>query len=432
MKDGDQTFSSQLSAYLDDQLAPRERGRLEKALAEDPALRAELEGLEAARRLLRRLPREEAPADLAEAVLARLERQRLLRQSEQAPAARSLGWMRYVAMAAAVAIAVGLGVYLYGIMQHGGMVELARTRTDGSLAKDSTPPSGQLAKSAPRSMVHAAAQQRVTLIADQRIQLNTRDLDVTNRHVEAVLLSNGFRVVQDAQEQPQFAQVAVARQASPDSNRIVFYAEENQARAIVDQIQQIRGDLVEPPIVGEVGQMDLADKPGDATHISPPAKAEKPVAKGEPQAPPAAPLAGAEAAAERPRAEEPPGIQARHGRPPEHFRPRPLAEDEVGLDMGPAAASAPAPATTAPAAPPEAGEGQLAQVRKQALTPMETLPATSQAASRPILGHTLDQAPQAPAAGQAGRLQRVVVQVQRVPAPAQSAPAPLPTTTPTP
>ena len=48
--------------------------------------------------------------------------------------------------------------------------------------------------------------------------------------------------------------VAVTRQARPDTNMIVFYSEEPLARQIVSQIQQIRGDLAAPPLVEEVSE----------------------------------------------------------------------------------------------------------------------------------------------------------------------------------
>ncbi len=121
MKDAEETFSAQLSAYLDGQLTQRQKEKLEKALAENPALRAELEALKATASLLRRLPRESAPSDMAEGILAHLERQRLLHQGEHHHMERpSLGWLRYVAAAAVVVVGVGIGIYLLTVTRNGG------------------------------------------------------------------------------------------------------------------------------------------------------------------------------------------------------------------------------------------------------------------------------------------------------------------------
>lgn len=54
-----------LSAYLDDELSPRERSRLESRLQRDSELRQALEQLGQTRRYLRRLPRQRAPRSFA-------------------------------------------------------------------------------------------------------------------------------------------------------------------------------------------------------------------------------------------------------------------------------------------------------------------------------------------------------------------------------
>jgi len=63
---------ARLSAYLEDELPPRERARVEAALEGSTELRRELAELRRTVELLRGLPRPEAPPALAAAVMARV------------------------------------------------------------------------------------------------------------------------------------------------------------------------------------------------------------------------------------------------------------------------------------------------------------------------------------------------------------------------
>ena len=96
---------------------------------------------------------------------------------------------------------------------------------------------------------------------DRTVVLNTTNYYAMNSEVYSVLVRNGVAVegsVDKPESQEERAQartnVAVTRQASPDTNMIVFYSEEPLARQIVSQIQQIRGDLAAPPLVEEVSE----------------------------------------------------------------------------------------------------------------------------------------------------------------------------------
>jgi hypothetical protein len=108
MMDGREKTSRQLSAYLDGELTGAEARRVEKALAEDAALAEELRALRATRNLVRSLPRRRAPEDLPDRVLAQAERHSLVRGRGAAERARPLPWVRYVAAAALVLVAVGV------------------------------------------------------------------------------------------------------------------------------------------------------------------------------------------------------------------------------------------------------------------------------------------------------------------------------------
>ena len=119
MKNDREKLRSQLSAYLDGELPPDQAERLTGALAEDDRLRAELEALDATRNLLRQLPRDPAPPGMVEAVMDQAERNRLLAVPHQATQRRPLVWIRYLAVAAILAVTAGLGIYLYGTLNEG-------------------------------------------------------------------------------------------------------------------------------------------------------------------------------------------------------------------------------------------------------------------------------------------------------------------------
>lgn len=80
-----------LSAYLDGELEEGERRLVEARLESDPAARALLAELRGASAALRSLPRESAPAGIAEAVRARMERESLLGDET---ARSSAPWLR--------------------------------------------------------------------------------------------------------------------------------------------------------------------------------------------------------------------------------------------------------------------------------------------------------------------------------------------------
>jgi anti-sigma factor RsiW len=73
-----------LSAYLDDELSPEDRARVEQWLVDDAEYRRLFEELRAVRRDLQALPRHKLPADLSAAVLRRAERTVLV--GDDAPA----------------------------------------------------------------------------------------------------------------------------------------------------------------------------------------------------------------------------------------------------------------------------------------------------------------------------------------------------------
>ncbi len=150
------TDRADLSAYLDGHLSPERAARVERALAADADLRAELKALEATRRLLGDLPRESAPEGLLDAVMERAERQRLLHPSEPAPRSHPFRWIRAVAAAAIIVLTVGLGVHLHHVLSEGDwvsrqepMADQGPVETGEPLARDLDEPAPAAAPSQP-------------------------------------------------------------------------------------------------------------------------------------------------------------------------------------------------------------------------------------------------------------------------------------------
>lgn len=106
MPDFDETL---LSAYLDGELPPGERARVEGWLAEQPESRQLLEELRCVKASLQRLPRDRLAHDFPEQVLRQAERE-ILTSSGDAQPARGLTWhrLRRPVLWASLALAAGL------------------------------------------------------------------------------------------------------------------------------------------------------------------------------------------------------------------------------------------------------------------------------------------------------------------------------------
>ncbi len=109
-----------LSAYLDDELPPDERARVEERLAADPAARRLLEELRSVSRVMQELPPEKLSADLRDSVLRRAERAMLVsgeRASARGPGdvVRSIpfGRSKRAWLWAGAAIAAGLMLMIF-------------------------------------------------------------------------------------------------------------------------------------------------------------------------------------------------------------------------------------------------------------------------------------------------------------------------------
>ncbi|RPI59637.1 MAG: hypothetical protein EHM48_08585, partial [Planctomycetaceae bacterium] len=104
---GREKISEQLSAYLDGELSEADAIRVEQALAQDEQLARELAQLQAVRGMVRNLPRRKSPEDFVSNVLAMVERKHLV--TSHVAERSEFSWGRYIATAAVVLLAVGIG-----------------------------------------------------------------------------------------------------------------------------------------------------------------------------------------------------------------------------------------------------------------------------------------------------------------------------------
>lgn len=102
----------QLTAYLDGELSPDERAAVERLLAEDAGVRRLLEELRWTSEIVGSLPRQTAPANIAEGVLARLERQALLGEEPMPRRVWRVRAIQGLALAASIALIVTAGWYV--------------------------------------------------------------------------------------------------------------------------------------------------------------------------------------------------------------------------------------------------------------------------------------------------------------------------------
>ena len=96
-----QAFEELLSAYIDDELSPRQRERVEQELARSPEAAQLLEELRATVRLVSGLPRESLADDFADQLAGHIERRVLLAPSPRPKRRRR--WLAWTGASAAVA-----------------------------------------------------------------------------------------------------------------------------------------------------------------------------------------------------------------------------------------------------------------------------------------------------------------------------------------
>jgi hypothetical protein len=109
-------IEAKLAAYVDGEIDEAGRAEIEQHLASNPQHRQLIAELMKQRKLLTNLPREMAPADIAETINAQLERAVLLGDiddREQATTLRMNFWPRIRLVAAMIVLTAGLGMTIY-------------------------------------------------------------------------------------------------------------------------------------------------------------------------------------------------------------------------------------------------------------------------------------------------------------------------------
>jgi protein involved in polysaccharide export with SLBB domain len=116
MSQNSEQIEAKLCAYLEGELDESGRAEIEKHLQQNPAHRKLLAEVGKTRDLLRALPRESAPPDICEAFQGQLERSVLLADLDDGAGSSTLKinrWPQYLAVAAVVMLAAGLGLVVY-------------------------------------------------------------------------------------------------------------------------------------------------------------------------------------------------------------------------------------------------------------------------------------------------------------------------------
>lgn len=105
----------QLTAYLDGELSEGQRAEIEQLVARDPEAARLLDSLRHTARMVKTLPRAAAPADFAEHIADRLERDALLgvAGAGSGQSRRPLRWMRPLSLAAGFVLMVTAGWLLW-------------------------------------------------------------------------------------------------------------------------------------------------------------------------------------------------------------------------------------------------------------------------------------------------------------------------------
>jgi len=115
---GKDKILEQLSAYIDGELTEPERKEVEKLIETDPHLAAELRNIQTVRNMLRDLPRQRPGEDFVSGVLSQAERRRLISSSPDQHAPGGMRWVRWLASAAVLLIAVGIGTVVAVFLHH--------------------------------------------------------------------------------------------------------------------------------------------------------------------------------------------------------------------------------------------------------------------------------------------------------------------------
>ena len=183
----------QLSAYLDGELSEQEARTVAQAVKADGELAAELERLQAVRELVVALPTHAAPQGLAQRVMARAERARLLDGVAEMRVRPKAPWpvrLARLSAAAVILIAVGVGVTMivHVSLPPGGPAPIGLDRTSHlKYGRGQVPPLA-------RASVSTVAKDYVYMLADPELVVIIVDTDnrrETEQEIAGVFVRNG-------------------------------------------------------------------------------------------------------------------------------------------------------------------------------------------------------------------------------------------------
>lgn len=143
MSQNQEIIESKLCAYIDGELDAEGRAEIEKHLEANPQHRRLLESLRATRDLIRWLPRETAPPELAETLSGQLERSVLL--NYEGDSLRINFWPKFLAAAAIILLTAGLAVAVFYALPRAQKPQLAMHTSSGEPSVDEivpAPPAG--------------------------------------------------------------------------------------------------------------------------------------------------------------------------------------------------------------------------------------------------------------------------------------------------
>ncbi len=311
----------QLSAYLDGELSEADAKRVEKKLSEDAELATELAQLKATRQLLRSLPQEKAGDDFASRVLEQAERQHLIQAGHSEKTSMEFKWVKYLATAAVFLVAAGIGTLIViapwtprefpthlaegtkmpetvAVLEKESSEEMLRKaapavadevalREDEVLAEDGSDfiAGKELAEAAPRPLGKAAPAEagesfdngrrmivrapiitnvavfdELALAKAETVEINTKDLVLTQQHVEKILKANSIEplVVEQKGLSRGYdyrgrSNVYQTQQLRPSQFQYVAYVTEAQIPEIKSQLEQIPLKREKIPSLGMAG-----------------------------------------------------------------------------------------------------------------------------------------------------------------------------------
>ncbi|MCD4699572.1 MAG: hypothetical protein K8R91_03255 [Phycisphaerae bacterium] len=220
---GREKIREQLSAYLDGELSEDKSRLIAEMVAGDPDLSAELESLRTVQSLLRGLRPVQAPDGMADAVLKRTHR-------------RPAGWwMGYLARAAIILLAVGVGITV---------TTWLKSPTHPRQAGKQTPhDSGKPILAVGRiSELGSPATAETT-----NVFINTDNLLLAQREVERVFGNNSIKPIVEVAGTPKVEPESGGRanfynqtQVTPKQVRYEVAITDNQMRQIVSELNEIR------------------------------------------------------------------------------------------------------------------------------------------------------------------------------------------------